>query len=330
MKDTRLNAPISSISRITPAHEEGLKRLNLSTIYDLLYYFPTRYADLREIAGTSTLVQGEAVTIYGVMEKVSVRRSFKGHIPMTEARIADNSGTVRCVWFNQAYIGKMYPNGTKVKISGTVQADKNGFLLSNPNIERATSTIPESQEGLFASTTETEFLTPVYRETKGVSSLYLYTLIKKIVQSGILEDIEDPIPPEILKKLHLPILKDALLYIHFPKNENLTIASRKRFAFEEIFFLQLKQYQEKVEAKHSLAYPITFDKKTIGDFIKTFPFTPTDAQLNAIDSILKDIARKEPMGRLLEGDVGSGKTFVAAVVSYAILNNLKNKKYFDY
>ena len=325
MKDTRLNAPISSISRITPAHEEGLKRLNLSTIYDLLYYFPTRYADLREIAGTSTLVQGEAVTIYGVMEKVSVRRSFKGHIPMTEARIADNSGTVRCVWFNQAYIGKMYPNGTKVKISGTVQADKNGFLLSNPNIERATSTIPESQEGLFASTTETEFLTPVYRETKGVSSLYLYTLIKKIVQSGILEDIEDPIPPEILKKLHLPILKDALLYIHFPKNENLTIASRKRFAFEEIFFLQLKQYQEKVEAKHSLAYPITFDKKTIGDFIKTFPFTPTDAQLNAIDSILKDIARKEPMGRLLEGDVGSGKTFVAAVVSYAILNNLKNK-----
>ncbi len=328
MKDKILNlqSTITDLGgRINEDHKNGLNRLGINTVKDLLYHFPTRYADMREIAGASTLVVGQAVTIYGVMEKVSVRRSFKGHIPMTEARIADNTGTVRCVWFNQAYIGKMYPDGTKVKISGVVQSDKNGFLLSNPNIERATSTIPESQSGLFASSTDTEFLTPVYRETKGVTSLYLYTLIKKLVQSSILDEIIDPVPKHILEKLHLPILKDALLYIHFPKNENLTIAARKRFAFEEIFFLQLKQYQEKVEAKHSLAYPITYNKKDIGDFIKSFPFKPTNAQLNAIDSILKDIARREPMGRLLEGDVGSGKTFVAAIVSYAILNNLDNK-----
>lgn len=318
---TPLDSPISSINRITPDHALGLKRLGISTIKDLLYHFPVRYADMREIAGTSTLKTGESITIYGVMEKVSVRRSFKGHIPMTEARVADNTGTIRCVWFNQAYIGKMYPNGTRIKVSGTVGEDKKGFLLSNPSIERAGSVIPESQESLFAPNADTEFLTPIYRETKGVSSLYLYTLIKKIAQSGSLKEVYDPIPSHIIKKLSLPELKDALLYIHFPKNESLTIAARKRFAFEEIFYLQLKQYQEKIEAKHSLAYSISVNKTKTKKFIDSFPFTPTDAQLNAIDSILKDLSRKEPMGRLLEGDVGSGKTFVAAVVSEAVLQN---------
>lgn len=315
------SSPISSISRISPIHSEGLKKLGLQKISDLLYHFPTRYADMREISGTSTLVVGQSVTIYGVMEKVSVRRSFKGHMPMTEATIADNAGAVRAIWFNQAYIGKMYPNGTKVKVSGVIQEDKRGPLLSNPIIERIVHDIPESNESLFALNTESEFLTPVYRETKGVTSLYIYTLIKKAVELGIIKKIDDPIPPYVLKKLHLPELKDALLYIHFPKNESLTIASRKRFAFEEIFYLQLKQYQEKLEVKHSLAYPISVNKSEVSDFIKTFPFDPTESQLNAIDSILKDMTRKEPMGRLLEGDVGSGKTFVAAVVSNVVLQN---------
>ncbi len=323
MKDIPLlpSSPISDISRISPIHSGGLKKLGLNKIIDLLYHFPTRYADMREISGASSLVAGQSVTIYGVMEKVSVRRSFKGHVPMTEARIADNTGGVRAIWFNQAYIGKMYPNGTKVKISGVVQEDSRGSLLSNPMIERVTNDIPESNESLFALNTESEFLTPVYKETKGVTSLYIYTLIKKSVELGVIKKIDDPIPPHILKKLHLPELKDALLYIHFPKNESLTIAARKRFAFEEIFHLQLKQYQEKLEAKHSLAYPINLNKNEIQDFIKTFPFTPTESQLNAIDSILKDMSRKEPMGRLLEGDVGSGKTFVAATVSHGVLQN---------
>ena len=317
---TSLDAHISSINRLSPDHEEGLKRLNLETIHDLLYHFPTRYADIREESHVSHIEKDAQVTIYGVMEKVSVKRSFKGHIPMTEARVADDTGTIRCIWFNQAYIGKMYPDGAKVKVSGKAQEDSRGIFLSNPSIERLIE-LPEHGDSLFAKAVQPEFLTPVYRETKGVSSLYLYTLIKKVIAGGVLDEIVDPIPVHIIKKLHLPELKEALLYIHFPKNESLTIAARKRFAFEEIFYLQLKQYQEKVEAKHSLAYPIDVDKKATKHFIDSFSFTPTKAQLEAIESILKDIARKEPMGRLLEGDVGSGKTFVAAVVAHAVLQN---------
>jgi ATP-dependent DNA helicase RecG len=323
----KLTALVVSLSRISPDHLSGLSRLNITTIENLLYHFPTRYADLREVSGIAMLEKGKSVTIYGVMEKVSVRRSFKGHMPMTEARIADNGGSVRAIWFNQAYIGKMYPEGTRVKISSVVSEDSKGFFFSNPQIEKATEVIQESTESLFANTkneSDVSFLTPVYRETKGVTSNYIYSLLKKAFSARYFDAIEDPIPEAILEKLHLPKLSEALLYIHFPKNEALTIAARKRFAFEEIFFMQIKQYQEQVEASHLLAYPIESNKKERDTFMSRFPFTPTDAQLSAIDSILEDLKRGTPMGRLLEGDVGSGKTFVAAVITHSVVTTKKD------
>lgn len=310
---------LSSIYRINQTHADALKRLKLSTVRDLLFHFPTRYADSREVTATTNLEQGSSVTLYGVMEKVVVRRTFKGHIPMTEAHIADQTGTVRAVWFNQAYIGKMYPDGTRVKVSGTVQSDKKGFFLSNPSIERAPEVIPDAGDSLFHTNVAPEFLIPVYREAKGITSNYIYTLVKKAVAGGALEDVVDPIPPHILKKLHLPELKDALLYIHFPKEEKLTVAARKRFAFEEIFYMQLKQYKERVLAKHSHAYSITTSDEDIRNFMESFSFTPTKAQTDAVQSIMHDMREKYPMGRLLEGDVGSGKTFVAATIAYATL-----------
>ena len=322
MKSTRytLNASLSSVSRLSKEHEMGLKKLNLLTVRDLLFYFPTRYADAREIVPIDNLVVGNPVTLYGIMEKVVVRRSFKGHIPMTEARVADNSGVLRCVWFNQAYIGKMYPEGARVKVSGVVQLDKRGTYLANPSIDHAPLIAPEGEQSLFGKDVKGEFLIPIYRETRGVSSLFLYTLIKRIVASGTLNEIEDPVPIHIIQKLHLPELKDALLYIHFPKNENLTIASRKRFAFEEIFYLQIKQQLERAQAKGSLAYAIDLSAFKMEDFIKQFSFTPTNSQRDAIKGILGDMKEKVPMGRLLEGDVGSGKTFVAAVATNATIS----------
>lgn len=313
-------SPLTELSSINKDHQAGLTRLGIHTVGDLLRHFPVRYADMREVAGTHTLQKGQAITLFGILENITVRRSFRGHVPLTEGYLADNSGRVRLIWFNQAYIGKMYPTGTKVKISGIVQEDKRGFLLSNPSIEKIAE-VPDTSESLFAKTDDVTFLTPVYRETKGVTSNYIYTLIKKAVVHGVFTQVTDPIPEEVCKKLHLPILSDALMYIHFPKNEALTVAARKRFAFEEIFYLQLKQYKEKAFAKHSLAYSVKKDKKDLVAFIKSFPFTPTQAQYDAINSILDDIKRSEPMGRLLEGDVGSGKTFVAAVVAYAVLTS---------
>ncbi len=316
----KLIANIDSLTRLSPDHQAGLVRLGIHTVLDLLRHYPTRYANMEGISGAANLVKGQSISLYGIMEKVSVRRSFKGHVPMTEARVVDNTGHIRCIWFNQAYIGKMYPDGTKVRVSGIVQEDKRGTFLSNPQIEKV-SVIPDSEESLFASSTDVSLLTPIYPETKGVSSLYLYTLLKKVHATGVLDSVVDSIPESVLKRLHLPSLREAFLYIHFPKNQDLTIAARKRFAFEEIFHMQVKQYREKVEAKHSLAYPVTTTEKQLKTFIGRFSFTPTDAQSSAISAILQDIKRNDPMGRLLEGDVGSGKTFVAATVAYAVLEN---------
>lgn len=314
-----MDSPVSSLTRINEVHADALKRLKISNIRDLLFHFPVRYADSREVTAATNLEKGKPVTIYGLMEKVQVRRSFRGHIPMTEARVVDQTGGVRAVWFNQAYIGKMYPDGTKVKVSGIVQEDKKGCFLSNPTVERAPEIIPDADNSLFQEHVALEFLIPVYRETKGVTSNYLYTLIKKAVTGGILDEVEDPIPEHILKRLNLPELKDALLFIHFPKEEKLTVAARKRFAFQEIFYMQLKQQKERALAKHSHAYRVSAEDGDIEDFMNSFAFTPTGAQRDAVASIIKDMRAGSPMGRLLEGDVGSGKTFVAATVAYATL-----------
>jgi ATP-dependent DNA helicase RecG len=272
-----------------------------------------------------SLKEGEEVILHGMMQKVQVRRSFRGHIPMTEAKVAGERGTVRCVWFNQAYIGKMYPEGSLVKVAGTVHQDSKGFSLSNPRIEKVNDIIQASPQSLFAEGVGIEFLMPVYRETKGITSQYLYYLIKRIHALKVFESVEDPIPELITEKLHLPKLKEALLYIHFPKNKELTIASRKRFSFEEIFYMQLKEQKERMLLKEEPSYVIPYNKKEIDTFIKRFPFTPTGAQLHAIESLAKDLGEGTPMGRLLEGDVGSGKTFVAAVIAHMVVMQAERK-----
>ena len=145
----RLDDPVTSLSKIDRDHLAGLSRLSITTIHNLLRHFPTRYADINEEAHIAHTEKGEQVTLFGVMEKVSVKRCFKGHIPMTEARVADDTGVMRCIWFNQAYIGKMYPDGTKVKVAGKVQEDSRGKFLSNPTIEKLAE-LPEHGDSLFA------------------------------------------------------------------------------------------------------------------------------------------------------------------------------------
>ena len=323
------NTPLSEITRLSKDHSDGLKRLSLHTVEDLLFYFPTRYESEGDVVPLKNINHNEDITIYGILEKVKVRRSFKGHIPMTEGYVRDNSGSVKCIWLNQAYIGKMYQEGARVKVSGKAQVEnKDGSTssvttLMNPSINKAPLIIPSGEASLFPQV-ENKYLIPIYKETKGVSSLFLYSLLKRIMATTVLDDIQDTLPQTLLEKLHLPKIKEALLYIHFPKKADLTIASRKRFAFEEIFTLQVTRLQEKAKAHGELAYTITSDAKMLKDFISRFSFMPTRAQVDAYTSLLADMKRNDPMGRLLEGDVGSGKTFVAAVIAHAVIQHKKN------
>ncbi|MEK7596914.1 MAG: ATP-dependent DNA helicase RecG, partial [Patescibacteria group bacterium] len=235
--------------------------------------------------------------------------------------ITDDTGSIKAVWFNQPYIAKMISENSPVRIEGKIsERKKNGELyLSNPKIEQIEHLPTAIGDSLFGSDDKTHTLYPVYPESRGVSSNWLYHAIQKIFKSGILETITDPIPAEILEKYNLPSISTALVWIHVPLKESDALAARKRFAFEEIFFIQLERQREKKEWQKNPAFVIEPAEKTIADFISRFPFSFTGAQNRAIADILSDFKRGHAMARLLEGDVGSGKTAVAATTAHAVI-----------
>ena len=337
---------IESIYKVDRVHREALNKLGLYTIKDLLLCIPNRYTDARENLPISHAITGSTLTLYGRMEKVKVSRSFRGHTPMTTAYLHDGNGRIKLIFFNQPYIGKMYPDGTNVKVIGNVTEKDGQKQITNPNIEKVNSII-ESSESLFKSVEDINYLMPVYRETKGITSNYIYEIVRRAIKLGYHKIIQDPIPEHVLDELHLPHISDTILYIHIPKSEALTIAARKRLAFEEIFYMKLIKEKERHLARDSVTYHIDSTKYISSDesiisnkkhtneaeeasaahqFLNSLPYKPTGAQSRAIDIILKDMKNKNPMARMLEGDVGSGKTLVAAAaIAEVIKNNINGQ-----
>ena len=314
---------IIKIHRVDRVHAEALARIGLRTVKDLLLFIPNRYTDSRENLPISHAVTGASLTLYGRMESVKVARSFRGHVPMTTASLNDGNGKIKLIFFNQAYIGKMYPDGTNVKIVGTVTEKAGVKQITNPTIEKVKNII-ESSESLFnknankSDDSESEnridftYLMPIYRETKGLTSNYLYEVIKKALALGYHKVMRENLPSNVLQELNLPSISDTILYIHMPKSEALTIAARKRLAFEEIFYMKVMKEKERYEARDSVTFQIDSDEAD--NFIKSLPYTPTGAQQRAIETMLADMKSNNPMARMLEGDVGSGKTLVAAAL----------------
>ncbi len=314
--------------RLSDIEKKALHRLGLFSIADLLQYFPLRYSDISEIKNINELVSGENATIYGEINKLKTKKAFKSKMPMAEGEVEDLTGKIKIIWFNQAYLAKMIKNGEKVKLTGKIVMGKTGIYLSNPEFERVPDMPIDRHDSLFTNQKETGTAFPVYRETRGITSKWIYHAILKIINDKTLENIIDYIPKEILEKYNLPTLRTALIWIHTPKNEDDAKSARKRFAFEEVFFIQLARQRDKKEYQKNKSYRIINDKKDIQNFINKFPFTPTESQNNSIATILEDLGQNIPMSRLLEGDVGSGKTAVAATATYATIVNRPDGKNF--
>ncbi len=321
-----LSTKLSSISRISTIETKALARLRLETVRDILYYFPTRYSNISEIKLIRDVVAGENVTVYGKISNLKTRKAWKSKIPMGEGELEDTSGKLKIIWFNQAYMAKMVHSGDMVELTGKVSGGKNGMYLSNPELKEKNSLPIDTHNSLFQGEDGeiNAYGFPVYHETRGITSRWIYHTVQKIMRSGMLENLEDYLPEEITSKYNLPKLKTALIWIHSPKSENNAISARKRFAFEEVFFIQLARNEERLEYEKNKSYPVLSDKPLIDEFISRFPFTSTKSQLNAIEQIVSDMKRPNPMARLLEGDVGSGKTAVAATAAYAVIKNRPN------
>jgi hypothetical protein len=183
------------------------------------------------------------------------------------------------------------------------------------------SLIPGGMSIFSTGGTDDHTLYPVYPESRGVTSEWFYQKILKIFSSGILSEMEDPVPKDILEKYNLPNIKTALFWIHTPKTKSDGEVAKKRFAFEEIFYIQIQKQIEKTLWQKQKSFTIKIQKNDVDDFIKDFPFTATNAQLKVIDTIKTDLLKTYPMARLLEGDVGSGKTAVGAVASFMVSKN---------
>jgi len=305
--------------RLTPIQKAALSRISLVTLADLLYYFPSRYSNISEIKNISELVENDKTVIYGRLSNLKSGKSFHSKMPFAEATVEDRTGKIKAMWFHQPYIAKMFFDGDTVKLSGTVTRHKDALCLNNPEMEKSKDMPIDSGNSLFKDTSEMEsFSYPVYPETQGITSRWLYHAITKIINGGTLDKLIDPIPEEILQKYHLPSLKTALIWVHIPKEEAAAQAARKRFAFEEIFFIQLARQKAKKEYEKNRSFFVETKEEDVNDFVSRFPFSPTQAQNDAIQEIFKDLRSHKPMLRLLEGDVGSGKTFVAATIAYAL------------
>lgn len=310
-------------TRLKPEQKRALKKLGIKTVRDLLYHFPSRYESSGPSATIAGVTTGAEVTLYGTVKKPDIRKTWKSRRPVAEAYLEDASGKIKMLWFSQPYIAKTLRDGMVVKVSGKVAGTGAKIYLANPAIDKtpiAPDTIHDSlfQQGLQQGSTLDTTLYPIYPEGQGVSSLWFLHAVRKVFETGVHENTEDPIPADILARYNLPSLYSALIFIHTPKKLSDATAARKRFAFEEVFALQVVMQERRLSLLNEKALPVAVDKKALADFIASFPFPATTAQLKAISAITSDFEKKHPMLRLLEGDVGSGKTAVAAATAYLV------------
>jgi len=317
--------------KLSEPHKAALDKLGIKTIRDLLYHFPARYDAPGGEASVSGLKLGQETTLVGTLEKLETKKGWKSRIPMSEGYLRDNSGRIKLRWFHQPYIAKMYADGTLVKATGKVTGSEGKLYLANPELQKISAT----EAGLFGTAQKAptkgrdehdpnsllqDFSVPffaVYPETRGVTSLWLRHAVEKVLKSGVLSSVEDPLPAAVLKRYNLPTLSSALHWMHQPQDLKDATAARKRFAFEEVFLIQLERWRERLRLAHEKSFVVDPPKARLDEFVAALPFAPTNAQQKAIDAILADMYSGHPMSRLLEGDVGSGKTAVAAVAATA-------------
>ncbi len=303
-----LDVSIEKFTRISPAYKTRLKNLGILNMRDLLYHFPSRYQDFSARINIADLEIGKAACVQGEVQSAKMIRIWKRHMTIVEAIIKDATGQVKAVWFNQPYLISTFKKGAVVCLAGKLAEKKGARYLSSPMYEKL-----RDQNEREENYTHTGRLVPVYPETAGVTSRWLRYIIKPLLPGAA--EIGDPLPKAILEKYDFMPFAEAIGQIHFPDSETLAAAARKRFAFEELFFIQLAVLRQRIRLNQETARAIPFDEKLIKKFVSSLPFKLTDAQRKTAWQILKDMEKPRPANRLLQGDVGSGKTIVAMMAA---------------
>ncbi len=295
-----LNTPISSLPTIKKNFLPKFTALGIHTVRDLLFHIPSRYEDFSEIKKVADALEGEKATFEGTISAFREKKTWKRKLTIFETDLSDDSGTIRLAWFNQKLVVDNLAPGTKIRVSGTVSSNQDGLALVSPSFERSSR-----------RPTHTARLVPVYPETYGLTSKFIRWQIETLFEKKV--GVPDPLPEALVAKLHLPDLPRALRMLHFPASLDEIEIARKRLAFDDMFLAQLKSLELTSLWSQSSAVSFPVKENFSKTFEQTLPFSLTSAQKKSIEEILRDLSRAMPMNRLLNGDVGSGKTVVAAL-----------------
>jgi len=306
-----LDTPIINVNRVGQTTAKRLVKIGIMTVRDLLFYFPYRYDDYRHITNIDKLIPGTNANIIGQIELIQNRRAHRRRMYITEALVNDNTDTIKVVWFNQPFIAKNLKVGDRVSLAGKITGTKFDKTLVSPVYEKFTS----NQQ------LHTNRIVPYYHLTANITQKQIRFLIKQVI--FLADRIVDWLPDKINKSQQLFNLGQAIKKIHFPDNFNDIAKARTKLAFAELFLLQIQALTIKNKLQTAQAEKITFFTKETKDFVNSLPFILTNSQRQTAWQILQDLNQDKPMSRLLEGDVGSGKTLVAVI---AMLNVALNKK----
>lgn len=299
--DNSLDLPIGTLRGVGSAAEAKFKKLGVATVRDMLFFFPSRHVDYASRRCVSDLRVGADQTLIGTVWEAR-QKPFGGR-PGTEATVGDETGNVRVVWFNRPYLAKQLKTNSRIVLSGKVELFRGERVFVSPEWEWLDS------EDL----AHTGRLVPVYHLTEGLSPRMTRNIIKQTVARAV-PALRDSLPPEIRDRHSLMGLSEAVQQAHYPDSLEAKDRSRKRLAFDELFLIQLGVSARKLEwQRKGTATAFKVDDGLLQRFRDNLPFALTSAQERALRDILGDMGRASPMCRLLQGDVGSGKTVIAAI-----------------
>jgi ATP-dependent DNA helicase RecG len=300
-KPAALNASVTVLPGVGPRYAKTLGRLGISTLRDMLYHFPRRYDDYTQLKPINRLVYGDEVTVIGMVDHVTSRLIRGGQMQITEAIVSDGSGSLRVTWFNQPWLAKRLQGEAHIVLSGKIDQHLGRLTMNSPEWEAL-----EQQQ------LNTNRITPVYPLTAQMTQRWLRRLMNQVVTYWA-PRVQDPLPAQLRSSAHLVDLTDALLQAHFPDSWEKLKAAQERLEFDEIFLLQLGVLNQKRRWQDSAAQVFKTEPGWLDQQIKRLPFELTGAQQRAVKDIQGDLEAGRPMNRLLQGDVGSGKTAVAAM-----------------
>lgn len=299
-----LGSSVDTLRGVGPVRKKQLGQLGIETVRDLIYHLPRRYDDYGSLKPINRLELGEEVTIVGVVQRVESHRARSG-MPLVKVNLSDGTASIEATWFNQPHLAKRFRKGQELALSGEVEEFLGRLVFTSPQWE------PVKRELL-----HTGRLVPIYPLTEGISARWLRKLINRTLAQWATR-IVDPLPSTVIESAHLIGLRQAIRYIHFPPDKESLEQARRRLCFDELFLLQLGVLARRRAWREEETRAVDVDAERIDAFLSQLPYDLTDAQRRAIDEILSDLSRPVPMNRLLQGDVGSGKTIVALTAMLA-------------